>query len=508
MIYISFMFNRPVEALIFLLLAGINGLWAYMRFKKNLTVSFMPVIMLNFMALAAWAILLGVTPDEAEHLHLSWLVTHGMVPYKDFWQHHSPLLWVVIAPLVKGLDPSITILDSARIFCGALFAVNFFLGWRIARKVWGSSARFIVYLLVISSVSLSAEFLLLRPDIFMLFFLLLGVSISLDIPGKRAFPCFFVGLAFALAAAFMVKQYFIVILPIFAVFFAPKQGRLLKLLFYFLGLLAGIFPLFFYLSYHHILKDYCYWVFDFNSQRLVLSTHLYMPVLLVGGWGAWLLFKRFRQAGEPGAFILLLAFCLSTASSLTMTSTLDGGYYISFWFFICAIMASGCDLVKVFEKIPSQKNRAIIFGLFSSFFLASTVTHLLACRNPAYGTDKKAVAQLMKYCANEECVAFLSAHPIFSRDAIRLYSGWQYSFVSEYASVKEDVLRVPIARQIMRVRPAVVVCHYQRRDFLLELFQKGLISAFDYRKLGVFLKENYTQQRIGKEDYYVRNDKL
>jgi hypothetical protein len=60
----------------------------------------------------------------------------------------------------------------------------------------------------------------------------------------------------------------------------------------------------------------------------------------------------------------------------------------------------------------------------------------------------------------------------------------------------------------MTIRPAVVLGRYQRRDFILDLFQKDLISAADYKKLVVFLKENYTQKGIGKEDYYIRNDKL
>ena len=30
--------------------------------------------------------------DEFEHLHASWLVSTGKVPYKDFFEHHTRLL--------------------------------------------------------------------------------------------------------------------------------------------------------------------------------------------------------------------------------------------------------------------------------------------------------------------------------------------------------------------------------------------------------------------------------
>ena len=36
--------------------------------------------------------------DEMEHVHSTWHVLHGAVPYVDFFQHHHPLLWYVLAP--------------------------------------------------------------------------------------------------------------------------------------------------------------------------------------------------------------------------------------------------------------------------------------------------------------------------------------------------------------------------------------------------------------------------
>jgi len=40
------------------------------------------------------------------------------------------------------------------------------------------------------------------------------------------------------------------------------------------------------------------------------------------------------------------------------------------------------------------------------------------------------------------------------------------------------------------------------------LFQTGLISADDYKQLIPFLKNSYTQEYIGRDMYYIRNDKL
>ena len=39
--------------------------------------------------------------DEYEHLHASWLVSIGKVPYRDFLEHHHPLLWYLSAPILS-----------------------------------------------------------------------------------------------------------------------------------------------------------------------------------------------------------------------------------------------------------------------------------------------------------------------------------------------------------------------------------------------------------------------
>ena len=37
---------------------------------------------------------LNVPPngDNVEHLHVSWLISQGYIPYRDFFQHHNPFV--------------------------------------------------------------------------------------------------------------------------------------------------------------------------------------------------------------------------------------------------------------------------------------------------------------------------------------------------------------------------------------------------------------------------------
>ena len=53
--------------------------------------------------------------DTAEHIHSSWLVSIGKVPYRDFFQHHNPLLWYLFAPVTQLFYRDTAIVYAARV---------------------------------------------------------------------------------------------------------------------------------------------------------------------------------------------------------------------------------------------------------------------------------------------------------------------------------------------------------------------------------------------------------
>lgn len=52
--------------------------------------------------------------DHAEHIHAAWLVWQGQVPYRDFFEHHNPLFWYVLAPFVAAFYKNALVLYAAR----------------------------------------------------------------------------------------------------------------------------------------------------------------------------------------------------------------------------------------------------------------------------------------------------------------------------------------------------------------------------------------------------------
>ncbi len=63
----------------------------------------------------------GIDPDELEHLHASYMVWTGAVPYRDFFEHHTPALYYAAQPLFWVCGAEIKVLWLARLImiaCG------------------------------------------------------------------------------------------------------------------------------------------------------------------------------------------------------------------------------------------------------------------------------------------------------------------------------------------------------------------------------------------------------
>ncbi len=57
-------------------------------------------------------------PDEFEHLHAAWCVSHGGIPYSNFFEHHTPWFYWLLAPLAskagESYDSAVAALGAAR----------------------------------------------------------------------------------------------------------------------------------------------------------------------------------------------------------------------------------------------------------------------------------------------------------------------------------------------------------------------------------------------------------
>jgi 4-amino-4-deoxy-L-arabinose transferase-like glycosyltransferase len=103
-------------------------------------------------------------PDESEHLNAAWLVAEGRVPFLDFWDHHAPLFFYLLAPVTRWTwdDPGVYFV--ARTLMAATSGAALYLVYRLARRLSAGAALAAVLLLAVLPrfVDQTTE---VRPDV-------------------------------------------------------------------------------------------------------------------------------------------------------------------------------------------------------------------------------------------------------------------------------------------------------------------------------------------------------
>ncbi len=147
--------------------------------------------------------------DNIEHIHSSFLVASGQVPYRDFFQHHNPLLWYLFAPFTRLFAYNSTISEVACLISLLFFLKSLVYVYRIiseflADKLWG-----ILGAVMIATPGSKINAIDLRPDNYMIFCLMGGIYYYFSYLKKQkrghliiAFAFFFLSFLFAQKALF------------------------------------------------------------------------------------------------------------------------------------------------------------------------------------------------------------------------------------------------------------------------------------------------------------------
>ena len=115
--------------------------------------------------------------DHAEHLHASWLVWQQKVPYLDFFEHHNPLLWYILSPIVALFNGKAQILYISRLISLSTYIATIFVLYKISIKYLKSTRQaFLLGVLVYFSIPTSYYLIYdMHPDIFMLLAYFIGL---------------------------------------------------------------------------------------------------------------------------------------------------------------------------------------------------------------------------------------------------------------------------------------------------------------------------------------------
>ncbi len=124
--------------------------------------------------------------DELEHLHASLLVARGNLPFRDFFEHHGPLFWAALAPIVDAPhDPADKAL-AGRIFVSIFWLCALLLAARPRRGASPYEGALAAAWLA-AFTAFAQKSLEIRPDVPAML-LVLAAAYALSRPARAAGP--------------------------------------------------------------------------------------------------------------------------------------------------------------------------------------------------------------------------------------------------------------------------------------------------------------------------------
>jgi hypothetical protein len=163
-------------------------------------------------------------PDELEHAHAAWCLFKGMLPYRDFFEHHTPWYYYMLRPFFRWFEVD-TSFESARHFLllgrgisFALTVLSVILVVRIGTLIADRRVGLLGGLLLVAQPLFLQKALEMRPDVLALLFflaglwcLLRGMATNVALPPRRLL--YFAAGGLALGAAVMSTQKALFALP-------------------------------------------------------------------------------------------------------------------------------------------------------------------------------------------------------------------------------------------------------------------------------------------------------
>lgn len=140
----------------------------------------MTAVLLLLIVWKVWAGSIGY--DEWEHLRAAEKVSTGQVPYRDFFEHHFPALYYLIAPLVGVWPRSVTVFAAGRLVMLLLTAGCLVCIYRIGRHLYDGRTAWLGVGVWLSFATVLTAITGVRPDTPMTLAALVGLALCLGDP--------------------------------------------------------------------------------------------------------------------------------------------------------------------------------------------------------------------------------------------------------------------------------------------------------------------------------------
>jgi 4-amino-4-deoxy-L-arabinose transferase-like glycosyltransferase len=318
-------------------------------------------------------------PDEFQHLHGAHQIYHGQIPYRDYFDHHTPLLHFILSALYPIFGEEIDIVFAARWLMMVFTAAILYLTYLLTRMLYKDDTGLIAVLFLSYVLMFLEKTIEIRPDVpavalwlASLIFMVKGIRRN----SASFSPLWFLfsGLCIGTAIMFTQKSLFAfngLIITLIWMFLDPRKGftrmRSLKLAGIFLGsVLIPIILVCIFFYANGGLSQFIDYNFIMNSQwklrfgpydyiRRMISQNPFFPVTGLLGLFIASYWMRKRENIANGSF----APVLSTYALITGLFIMPVPYRQYYQLFVPLLaMYSGMLLVKISEAdFSNLKNR-------------------------------------------------------------------------------------------------------------------------------------------------------
>jgi len=219
--------------------------------------------------------------DEFEHLQFAWMISQGLVPYQEFFEHHTPLLHFLAAPwffVFVSSDDLVNVVPVLfRVFSTLFSLLTVAVVWLIADRIAGRRAALFAAAALLGDSLFLAKGIEFRPDTLAVLAMMASVYAVLRAADDRlrqaASRVWFVVAGFAMAASVMSTQKEMFAGPGFLIAFALGIGRRFGIAsvirgagWAVVGAIAVMAPLLGYFAAHDALYDFFYSNFLLNAN--------------------------------------------------------------------------------------------------------------------------------------------------------------------------------------------------------------------------------------------------
>jgi len=320
--------------------------------------------------------------DEFEAIHTSWKILNGETIYIDFFQHHHPLLYYVMMPIIKIFGENVFTILFLRIIAYVLFLLILLITYNLAILLFNDKKIGLISLIFLSSSTFFFNKAIeIRPDVPQVLFGLIAIYFFI-IQFKKKTSKYTVFSALSLGLSFLFLQKAVFLIFCFLLFqlirLYKNKIKLKQIFIYWISFILILTPYLFHLLKKDFFANYVLFNWIIN-MKFTNSFYFFFYGLLESFKMNTILWSFFLIGLIFSRKYIFKEFCLLSLMLLLSLFLIKAPYpqYYMILFPLMAIIA-GFGVVKVINK------RIAIIAII----LAATVLPgFRLCENLKYNTN-------------------------------------------------------------------------------------------------------------------------